>query len=253
MNTEKTLPSKAEQITARMLYNWLLIVWLLLFIAVCFMFALPIASTLAISLVIQVLAIATLAIGFVSPSSFVRWHTAQAIGLGLIPFAVGGVYVGLILLAAGGVTLDFVVTPVICNFFFWPIISFVGAIQARRGECGLQRIVGGFQRIVGDIVTTIDVLRPASQVSAPETPVDLPPEEAALETPPPPLESQPISAQTDIPTDPQTAFEQGLLHAQVGHRPQATACFMVAFRDGSPELRQRAIAELENLGEVGTF
>ncbi len=55
---------------------------------------------------------------------------------------------------------------------------------------------------------------------------------------------------TAIPADPNTAFEFGQSLLLSGQRAEAKACFMQVFRTGSPELRQRAVAELEKLGEV---
>jgi hypothetical protein len=46
------------------------------------------------------------------------------------------------------------------------------------------------------------------------------------------------------------AFEQGQSLLSEGKRAEAKACFMQASRTGSPDLRQRAVAELEKLGEV---
>ncbi len=65
-----------------------------------------------------------------------------------------------------------------------------------------------------------------------------------------PVESEPASTPAAIPTDPETAFAQGLTCIEAGKRDEAKACFMQAFRAGSPELRQRAVTELEKLGEV---
>ena len=274
MNTERTLPSKAEQIAARMLYNWIIIVWLLLFIASCLAFALPIDSTLGLAMAwgIQVLAILALALGFLSPSSFVRWHTAQAIGLGLIPSIAGG---------AGGAfvspSLDLAVYPIACSFFLLPIVAFVGIRQTRRGDCGLQRIVG-------DIVTAIHVLRPASQVSALEAPPPDPGELfargnqlieqgqrteglelllAASRQGDAQLQKQvatrlaqlvePIAPPVESPL-PETPFERGLAHLGRGERDQAIQVFTAVYANESdPALRQKALEQLEALGAVKKF
>ena len=57
----------------------------------------------------------------------------------------------------------------------------------------------------------------------------------------------------EVPTDPQAAFEDGLRLLRTGQRAEASACFLVAFHAGPPDLRRRALAELEKLGEVETL
>ena len=69
-----------------------------------------------------------------------------------------------------------------------------------------------------------------------------------------PLESHqspaPVGPPLEVPTDPQAAFDLGQSLLLEGKRAEAKACFMQAFRTGVPDLRQRAINELEKLGEV---
>ena len=53
--------------------------------------------------------------------------------------------------------------------------------------------------------------------------------------------------------DPNAAFEKGLHLLRTGEQTQAADCFLAAFRTGPPDLRRRALAELEKLGKVETF
>jgi hypothetical protein len=53
--------------------------------------------------------------------------------------------------------------------------------------------------------------------------------------------------------DPNVAFEEGLRLLGTDKRTRAIDCFLAAFRAGPPNLRSRAVAELEKLGEVETF
>ncbi len=273
MNTERTLPSKAEQIAARMLYNWMIIAWVLLAASSCVATATVTSSTYLITLAIILgalaLAMLALALGFLSPSSFVRWHTAQALGLGLIPSIAGGAFLL--------VSVDFVLCPIAFSFFFLPIVAFVGARQTRRGQCSLQRIVG-------DIVMAIRVLRPASQVSALEAPPPTPGELfargnqlieqgqrieglelllAASRQGDAQLQKQvatrlaqlvePIAPPVESPL-PETPFERGLAHLGRGERDQAIQAFMAVYANESdPALKQKALEQLEALGAVKKF
>ncbi len=271
MSTERTLPSQAEQIAVRMLYNWIIIVWLLLFIASCFTFARPTVSTLGLAIAwgIQTLAILALAFGFLSPSSFVRWHTAQALSLGLIPSIAGG---ALLLLSR-----DLVICSIALDFFLLPIVALVGARQARRGQCGLQRMVD-------DIATAAHVFRPASQDSGLEAPPPDPGELfargnqlieqgqrteglelllAASRRGDAELQKQVATrlAQLVEPTAPpvesalpETPLERGLAHLGRGEPDQAIQAFMAVFADDSdPALKQKALEQLEALGVVKKF
>jgi hypothetical protein len=75
---------------------------------------------------------------------------------------------------------------------------------------------------------------------APEVPAIIP---AAA-----PIETAPRPA-----ADPNAALEGGLRLLSVGKQTEATACFLAAFRAGPADLRRRAVAELEKLGEVETL
>jgi hypothetical protein len=59
-----------------------------------------------------------------------------------------------------------------------------------------------------------------------------------------------VSTTSTVPTAPQAAFDRGLALLGQGKREEAVASFMIAFRQGDSDLRRRALAELEKLGEV---
>jgi ligand-binding sensor domain-containing protein len=73
----------------------------------------------------------------------------------------------------------------------------------------------------------------------------------ALPLPSPDLAAHP-PLQDDVPADPHAAFERGRALLNQGQREAAVAHFLAVFRDGPPDLRRRALAELEKLGEVET-
>jgi hypothetical protein len=58
---------------------------------------------------------------------------------------------------------------------------------------------------------------------------------------------------SDVSAEPHLAFDWGRALLSQGQQATASACFLAAFRDGPPELRHRALNELEKLGEVETF
>jgi hypothetical protein len=53
--------------------------------------------------------------------------------------------------------------------------------------------------------------------------------------------------------DPNAAFEEGSRLLGEGKQAEAIARFLVAFRNGPPALRRRAVFELEELEEVEVF
>lgn len=105
---------------------------------------------------------------------------------------------------------------------------------------GILAIVGTAIRRRGVSATTKPVRIQPSEVSP------LPPTAAVATTPTEPIPTTLLV----IPEDPETAFAQELTCIQAGKRDEAKACFMQAFRAGSPDLRRRALTELEKLGEV---
>ena len=63
----------------------------------------------------------------------------------------------------------------------------------------------------------------------------------------------PVAPTPTAPAEPHAAFAQGRSLILQGQQDKAVACFLAAFRDGPPNLRRRALAELEKLGEVEVF
>jgi hypothetical protein len=166
--------------------------------------------------------------GFRSRHAFVRWHAGQWTVLTLV--AVLCVVMGLgsdtclVMIAIGG----------------WYLGNFFGLRQANRGDCWLWRWWDD----------AADLPRPwavAPDAAAPAAPA---PSTTPAETLPSPALAAPMPT---VPAEPHAAFSQGWSLALQGQRDEAVDCFLAAFRDGPPELRRRAVAELEQLGEVETF
>ena len=62
-----------------------------------------------------------------------------------------------------------------------------------------------------------------------------------------------VDSPLESSADPNAAFEEGSRLLGEGERAEATARFLVAFHNGPPALRRRAVVELEELGEVEVF
>ena len=122
----------------------------------------------------------------------------------------------------------------LANGSLWLFGSLWGLRQVRSGDCWLMRLRGESK----ELPRPWAVPAPAPAVAPVTAPVSTP----APATTPAPVFS--------VPTDPQAAFESGQSLVSQGKRKEAIECFMFVFRNGTPDLRQRAIVELEKLGEV---
>lgn len=154
--------------------------------------------------------------GLFSRHAFVRWHAGQWALLTLSAALVGASYWSDYGECAGLIAIG-----------GWYIGNLIGLRQASRGECWLWK----------RIVPSAELPRPWPK-----------PETSAA-----PTVSVPSTAPNVSPADSQAAIEQGRSLLGQDKRPEAVACFLCAFRDGPPDLRRRALTELEKLGEVETF
>ncbi len=149
MNIEGALPSHTERSTARGLYTWLMLLALLGGIFACLPFSTYdwapgwlYYALFAVQAIGQLL----LMLGFLSRSSFVRWHTAQVLALSLLSTFLGIVWMaGQMIRLRGSISGDFV--PVFVNWVYWMLVAFVGERQARRGVDPLQHLIGRLKSI----------------------------------------------------------------------------------------------------------
>jgi hypothetical protein len=155
--------------------------------------------------------------------AFVRWHTAQWIMLTLVTALFGVISwdsgICWILIAIGG----------------WYLGNYAGLRQVNRGNCWLWRWWDD----------AADLPRPWA--SAPDTAAVTAAPTVTLPSPAPA-----VLTPTE-PAEPHAAFARGQSFALQGQRDEAVTCFLAAFRGGPPDLRRRAVAELEKLGEVEVF
>jgi Tol biopolymer transport system component len=192
-------------------------------------FALP-SAPLGLSILLPALLQLILVVGLISPQLYVRRHAQQAITL--IGFRIVSSVLFIGLMSGAGWLLWLLV-----NGFLWLFGGIWGLRQVSRGGCWLMRMRG-----------ETDLL--PRFAAAPVTPVAVP-----SVVPSAPQVAEPIATPVpapgfSIPNDPSAALELGLALVAQSRREQAIACFMFVFRNGSPELRQRAVAEMEKLGEV---
>jgi hypothetical protein len=161
--------------------------------------------------------------GLFSRHAFVRWHAGQWTLLTLLAALVALISLTLYRsdYSAGGGCGGLIAIG------GWYIGNLMGLRQASRGECWLWKW----------IVPSAELPRPWPK-----------PETSAA-----PTVGVPSTAPNVSSADPQAAIEQGRSLLDQGKRPEAVACFLSAFRDGPPDLRRRALAELDKLGEVETF
>lgn len=159
--------------------------------------------------------------GLRSSSRFVQRHTQQAFILIALRAGMATISVNLGPYPLDGVGLWLYFFG---NGALWLLGSLWGLRQATRGDCWLMR-----RRGEGG-----ELPRPwAVPASVPTTPL--------------------AQLSFEAPADPNAVFEEGLRLLRRDKRAEATACFLAAFRDGPPDLRRRAVAELERLGVVETF
>lgn len=216
---------EAEKKVARRVYWWLL---LSPFVTVpCFafqIFGLTYRSTVGERVwaaVVPLIFHIPLLFGLRSSSRFVQRHTQQAFILIALRAGMAAISVNLDRHPMGtkGLWLYF-----LGNGALWLFGSLWGLRQATRGDCWLMRRRG----------EDGELPRPwALPAAVPATPA--------------------TGVPSTMPADPNAAFEDGRRLLRMGKRAEATACFLAAFRHGPPDLRRRAVAELERVGVVETF
>jgi len=213
---------EAEKKVARRVYWWLL---LSPFVTVpCFgsqvltLYSATVGERVLAALVPLIFHIPLL-FGLLSRSRFVQRHTQQAFILIGLRASMAAISLNLGRDPSDGLWLWF-----FGNGALWLFGSLWGLNQATRGDCWLMRRRGEGEELP----------RPwAVPAGVPTTPV--------------------AQLPFDVTADPNAAFEDGRRLLRGGKRVEATACFLLAFREGPPDLRHRALAELERLGVVETF
>ena len=164
-----------------------------------------------------------------SSHPFTRWHTVQWTLLTVVAASFGMVGWGfdnsLILTAIGG----------------WYLGNYVGLQQVNRGNCWLWRWWDNAAELPRPWALAPDAA-PVAEAAMPST--------ASADKLPVPV---PVAPTPTAPAEPHAAFAQGRSLILQGQQDKAVACFLAAFRDGPPNLRRRAVAELEKLGEVEVF
>ena len=164
-----------------------------------------------------------------SSHPFARWHTVQwtlltvaAVSLGVVGWDSGGF---LILTTISG----------------WYLGNFIGWQQVNRGDCWLWKLWNDAAELPRPWALAPDAA-PAAEAAMPST--------ASADKLPVPV---PVAPTPTAPAEPHAAFAQGRALVLQGQQDEAVAYFLAAFRDGPPNLRRRAVAELEKLGEVEVF
>jgi hypothetical protein len=165
-------------------------------------------------------------LGFLSPYPYARRHTQQAMGLALLRALCAAILMGLTRYSAVNAWL-------VVNGSLWLFGSIWGLRQVSRGDCWLMRVRGEGAALPRPWAVAV----PKGEAAPPPAQVPT----AAVST---------VSTVSTVPTGPQAAFDQGLALLSQDKREAAVACFMTAFRLGDADLRRRALAELETLGEV---
>jgi len=222
-----------EEKAARRVYWWLL---LSPFVTVpCFasqLFSLYWRSSVGervwAAIVPLVFHIPLLLMSFTARSRFVRRHTQQAMLLVALRAS----------MAAISLNLGHYPYEGLCPFFLgngalWLFGNQWGLRQVKHGDCWLMRRKGED----GELPRPWAVPAEVPAITATDAPMGTAPTSVA---------PSPAAASSD----PNAAFEDGLRLLSVGRQSKATACFLAAFRTGSPDLRRQAAAELEKLGEV---
>ena len=170
---------------------------------------------------------------------FVRRHIQQALLL--------------VALRAGSAAISLNVTShlsdgscwfLIGNGALWLFGSIAGLRQVERDDCWLMRLRGEDAELHRLRAALADEAAPP----IPKPPATLP-ASAPVRTAPPPA-ARPLP---EPPADPSEAFADGLRLVTTGKQTEAVARFLATFRTGPPDLRRRALAELEKLGQVETF
>jgi hypothetical protein len=168
-----------------------------------------------------------LLVGLTASSLYSRRHTQQALMLAALR-----ALAALVLLAGLGTGL---VPWFVVNGTLWLFGSVWGLNQVARGDCWLMRLRGEGAQLPRPWAARQQI---AVTVGAPaEQLVEAMPVEAA-------------PAVASVAPEAQAAFDQGLAFLAANRRDDAVAALMMAFRQGDELLRQRALAELQKLGEV---
>jgi len=236
------LASRQESGDARRLYVFSLwsLLWLPLSALAGFCLG-PLA--LAAPALIIILAL----LGFSSKRAFVRWHAWQWAALTL-PFL-------------AFLSISFVLVFYFDSFYFssfmlflnlvislvWYAGNILGLSQANHGRCWLWETFGSPE------------LRTWAEQTSSRPPAISPVWDEKGGLVPLSQSSVPTGASASSPAtfkpppDPYQAFGRGQSLKLADKRAEASACFLLAFRRGRPELRRRALAELEQLGEVEMF
>ncbi len=167
--------------------------------------------------------------GLTSSHPFTRWHTVQwtlltmvAASFGVFGWNFNGL---LILTAIGG----------------WYLGNFIGWQQVNRGDCWLWKLWNDAAELPRPWALAPDAASVAEAAMPSATPADKLPGPV------------PVAPMPTVPAEPHAAFAQGRSLVLQGQQGEAVASFLTAFRDGPPNLRRRALAELEKLGEVEVF
>ena len=170
--------------------------------------------------------------GLLSSSLYIRRHTQQAIVLIGLRIVSTVLFVGLI----SGTECAWILV----NGSLWLFGSLLGVWQVRNGDCWLMHLRGE-----KDLLPRFATVPVAPQSAVPSVAPSAP---QVAETYVAPIATA-VPA-FSVPSDPSAALELGLALVAQSKREHAIECFMFVFRNGSPELRQRAVAEMEKLGEV---
>ena len=230
-------PREQERRTPRRVYWWLL---LSPFMRVpCFAYQLfglyrpSVGERIWAAIVPLVFHIPLLLMGLGVDNRFVRRHMQQALLLIALRAGMAAIALNLGDYPEEGLWLFF-----FGNGALWLFGSLWGLRQVKRGDCWLMR-----QRGEDD-----ELPRPWAVVSATAAgaPATVP---TGVAVSPLPAVHSPLEPSAD----PNAAFEEGLRLLSEGERAEATARFLVTFRNGAPALRRRVLAELEEMGEVEVF
>jgi hypothetical protein len=156
--------------------------------------------------------------GLLSPAIYVRRHAQQALALALL--RIGSAALALLVLGAGfGAWFAM-------NGSLWLFGGIWGWRQVARGDCWLMRVRGEGSQLP----------RPWA-IARPESAQEVTPEASSV-------------VPAEPPSDAQAALDQGLAYLARGRKDDAVASFTRAFQQGDADVRRRALAELDRLGEV---
>ena len=175
-----------------------------------------------------------LLMSFGTGNRFVRRHMQQALLLIALRAGLAAISLNLGRHPGNGLWLFF-----LGNGSLWLFGSLGGFGQVKRGDCWLMRRKGEGGELPRPWAVPADAAAPTAPV-----PTDAPTRAAP---------SLAVHSLPEASADPNVAFEKGLSLLHTDKQAEAADCFLTAFRTGPPDLRHRALAELEKLGEVETF